>query len=69
MKTLTTLFASIAFIASSNAAVVSQWSFEGNLNDTAAGGTTADNLTDNAGGVTYVPGVPGLGGWMPLAEP
>lgn len=41
------------------AVVVSQWSFESNLIDTATGGVKADSLTDNAGGVSYVPGVIG----------
>lgn len=42
-----------------NPIVVSQWSFEDNLDDTAAAGVTADQLTDNVGGVTYVPGIIG----------
>ncbi len=39
--------------------VVSRWSFEDNLDDTAVAGSTADHLTDNAGGVGYVPGLVG----------
>jgi hypothetical protein len=39
--------------------VVSQWSFEDNLDDTATAGASADNLADNTGGVTYLPGVVG----------
>ena len=40
--------------------VVTQYSFESNLDDTGAASTVADNLTDNTtSGVTYVPGVVG----------
>ncbi len=39
--------------------VVARWSFEDDLADTAIAGVAADNLTDNAGGVTYVAGVVG----------
>jgi len=49
MNKLVTLFATIGFAASANATVVVQHSFEGNLNDTAAGGGTADNLSYNQG--------------------
>lgn len=38
--------------------VVTKYSFDGNLDDSAAAGTTADNLTDNAG-VNYTAGVVG----------
>ncbi|MFP6896830.1 MAG: LamG-like jellyroll fold domain-containing protein [Roseibacillus sp.] len=39
--------------------VVARWSFDNNLDDTAAAGVNPDHLTDNAGGVTFVPGVVG----------
>ncbi len=39
--------------------VVSRWSFENDLVDSAIAGSTADNLTDNANGVTYVDGIVG----------
>lgn len=43
-----------------NANVVTQYSFESNLDDTGAASTVADNLTDNTpSGVSYVPGVVG----------
>jgi hypothetical protein len=65
-KTITILatFATFGIAASANAAVVIQHSFEGNLNDTAAGGGTADNLSYNQGAspsatATYTPGVGG----------
>ena len=48
----------LAIAGATQAAVVTQYSFEDNLNDTAAAGTTADNLTDNAG-ASYVPGIVG----------
>ncbi len=51
--------AAAAVASAAHAAVVSQWSFESNLLDTAAAGVTADNLADNAGGVTYTAGVVG----------
>ena len=54
-------------LGTTNAAVVAQFSFENNLNDSAAGGATADNLTYIQGAstsltATYTAGVPGLGG-------
>ena len=39
--------------------IVARWSFEGDLDDTALFDNIADDLTDNASGVTYVPGVIG----------
>lgn len=56
-----------------HATVVAQYSFEGNLNDTAAGGSTADTLTyvqgtSGSGTAQYVPGVPGLGGQAALFD-
>lgn len=62
----TTLAAALSF-TSANAAVVAQFSFENNLNDSAAGGGTSDNLTYNqgvslSGSAQYIAGVPGLGG-------
>ncbi|MFN0126692.1 MAG: LamG-like jellyroll fold domain-containing protein [Verrucomicrobiales bacterium] len=51
--------AAIAVASTASASIVSQWSFENGLSDTAAAGATADNLVDNAGGVTYVPGIVG----------
>ena len=54
-------------VGSADAAVVAQYSFEGNLLDSAAGGVTADNLTyvqgvSGSAVPTYTPGVPGLPG-------
>lgn len=46
------------FCGASNADVVSQWSFDGNLEDSAASGVNADHLTDNAG-ASYAAGVVG----------
>ena len=42
-------------------AIVARWSFEDNLEDTAPGGVTGDDL-DPTGEPEYAPGVPGLGG-------
>lgn len=41
------------------AEVVSQWSFEDNLDDTSVAGSTADHLADNTTGLSYVDGVIG----------
>ena len=49
----------LLFAVDATAEVVTQYSFEGNLLDSAASGTTADDLTDNAGGVSYVRGIVG----------
>ena len=67
MKHTTAVIAALALGASAHASVVVQYSFEGNLNDTAAGGGNADNLNyvQNASSSavpTYTPGVPGLPG-------
>jgi len=59
LRLIPAVVAAAAFASTAPAAVVSQWSFENGLSDTAAGGGTADNLVDNAGGVTYAPGVVG----------
>ena len=64
MKKLTTLLATLGIASSAHAAVVIQHSFEGNLNDTATSGTTADNLSYNQGAspsatATYTAGVGG----------
>ena len=48
----------LIIVGATQAEVVTQYSFEGNLNDTATAGTTADNLTDNAG-AGYIAGVVG----------
>lgn len=65
MKTITALSTGLALAAaaglfpiSSQAAVVSQWSFEGNLNDTAPSGASADTLTPQ-GTAAYATGVVG----------
>ncbi len=69
------LISAIALAGSpaASAAVVAQYSFEGNLNDTAAGGGTADTLTygqGTSGSATpqYIAGVPGLGGQAALFD-
>jgi hypothetical protein len=49
----------LVIVGATQAEVVTQYSFEGDLNDTAATGTNADNLTDNTPGVSYVAGVVG----------
>lgn len=61
------------FIYSASADVVAQYSFEGNLDDSAAGGFTTDNLSYNQGFSTsssaqYIAGVPGLGGSAALFD-
>ena len=60
------VFATAVAAPSAGAAVLTQYSFEGNLLDTAAGGATADHMTAAANNgvlsTVYVPGVPGLGG-------
>ena len=57
----------LSSIGSSSAEIVSQWSFEGNLNDSASGGGVTDHLSYVRGsspsaGPAFVPGVPGRGG-------
>jgi hypothetical protein len=54
------MVASAVWASSVAAAVLTQYSFESNGNDTAAGGVTVDNLADN-GTITYAPGVVGQG--------
>ena len=44
-----TLLSLVAATLTARSAVVVQYSFEGNLNDSAAGGIVADNLTYNQG--------------------
>ena len=48
-KALLTTFGFVAAALSAQSAVVVQYSFEGNLNDTAAGGSVPDNLSYNQG--------------------
>lgn len=49
----------LTLIGAASAEVVAQWSFEDDLLDTATGGGSADNLTDETDGIDYVPGVVG----------
>ena len=65
--TMGAVLAAVLVAFPANAAVVAQYSFEGNLNDTAAAGGTADNLsyvqgTSGSASPQYVAGVPGLPG-------
>ncbi|MCP5537526.1 MAG: hypothetical protein H7A51_14995 [Akkermansiaceae bacterium] len=67
IKTIVTMLATASFGTLANAAIVAQYSFEGNINDTAAGGGTADNLTyvqasSGSSAPTYTAGPLGLGG-------
>ncbi len=51
-----------AFALVAQATVITQYSFENDLTDSAAGGATADDLTDGDGLAGYVAGVPGIPG-------
>ncbi len=52
------MVASVMWVSSVSGAVLTQYSFEDNGNDTAAAGTTADNLSVN-GTISYESGVVG----------
>lgn len=55
---LVTLLAGAMWVSVTTAAVLTQYRFEDNGNDTAAGGGTADNLSNN-GTITYAVGITG----------